>query len=51
MSMGEIKRMTLPQLACRAADKPPGAGPSKFTSFAAYQAAIQEAEEAWSRDP
>lgn len=51
MSIDEIGRMTLPQLACRASDKPPASEAGKFRSFAAYQAAVREAEEAWSRDP
>jgi len=51
MSIDEIGRMTLPQLACRASDKPPGSNAGQFRSLAAYEAAIREAEEEWSRDP
>lgn len=51
MSIEEIGGMTLPQLACRASDKPPGNDAGKFRSIEAYMAAIREAEEAWSRDP
>jgi len=50
MSIDEIGRMTLPQLACRASNKPPGSDEKQFRSLAAYESAIREAEEAWSRD-
>lgn len=50
MSIDDIGGMTLPQLACRAADKPPSSGGPKVKTLAAYEATIAAAEAAWRGD-
>lgn len=49
MTFAEVGAMTYPQLICRFTDKAPDAT-KKFTSYAAFDAAVREQEEAWSRD-
>jgi hypothetical protein len=48
--MDEIGRMTLPQIACMASEKPPSAE-KQIRSYAEYEAAIREEEARWSVDP
>lgn len=48
MAFDDVCAMTYPQLICRFSEKPPETT-KKFTSFAAFEAAVKEQEEAWSR--
>lgn len=50
MTFAEVGAMTYPQLICRFSEKAPDSA-RKFTSHAAFEAAIKEQEEAWSRRP
>jgi hypothetical protein len=50
MTIDQIGRLTIPQLICRFAEKPPDAS-ERVTSYAAYEAALKRQEEDWNASP